>query len=1010
MRCLAFLLGAVLGTTLLAGAVQAQGAAGENVLARVSPLPVVAADGQLSGSAEVGFGEPLAVIDRQGDLLTVKDGTGQQWQVRSADVLVAPNEGLSLWPTVDSSGTGGPRLDLPLWDSALRSRLFLGGKTGQANATAILTLPGQSTLPAAGLPVLAVDRAASSVGVPVTLVQALMPLRLQALDPTASAAARPVVLHVLVDGSDYARDFMMDGLRQLSRGLAAEETGLGAGLQVTRAVVFGNGTVRDEGLVAPSGLRAEWPAGTAAEQADGLAEALAQAVEQMSDAIDPSENATHVLLLLLGPGLSDEAPTQAALARAGERLETLRAAGVDLRAVMLQQATPEPNPLNQTVLAGLAGAAGQGLLGFGEDPLPALAAQLAAVSPESAALAAEGLCRSAAERGLPCLLPTAGAVPTGAAQALAMDTAADWVAVPLWFVADSAPFDLVPDGSDAAKAHPIQEDIRACHALGGQWDITGAGCLPRDTDVAEVQDRLQAVQADLNARIEERDQATTALAEAEAQWQEDRAALEAGQADAEQARDAALAEVAGQQTALEQAKQEYADLEIALGEAHDRGDALEAETTDLTQTLSELTAAKEAVEQEAENDRTAAAASLEEAQAQLASLQEEFAQGQDEISALTQARDDVQARLAEAEAATAEAESRAQQAADRVAALEVEAAEMTAAAEAEKSAAADKIAGLEADLANLQQVADRVAVLEAESAKAAAAAEAEKSVAAAKIAALEAELANLHQVADRVATLQAQVTEAAGAADTSAADQITALQAELARLQQAEATAVTARDDLQTRLAAAEDQVRQAAATNATAESSAAERIAALQSELAELRQTEEARALAAADAAAKEREQMTQDLAAMQAERDALSVQLTEASALSGALAATEAERDALAAEVLRLKEVPLAAAKTTTAESSPETADDAVTTVETAQADPAEEDSLFGAGGGLAQATITAAHPKKRPAKSVAEPAAKIQTAPAALRQVAPSTRAKGLNGCTFQWAGQEGKLICP
>lgn len=959
MRGLDLLLGAALGFSMLVGAVRAESAAGESVLARVSPLPVVGADGQQSGSAEVGFGEALSVISREGDVLTVKDDKGQQWQVRSADVVVAPHEGLSLWPVPDVSGTGGPRLDLPLWDSAFRSRLFLGGKTGQANATAILTLPGQSTLPAAALPVLSVDRAASSVGVPVTLVQALMPLRLQALDPSLAAAARPVVLHVLVDGSDYARDFMMDGLRQLSRELTAGDTGLGAELQVTRAVVFGNGAVRDEGVIAPSGLRAEWPPTTETEQDDGLAQALAQAVEQMSDAIDPSENATHVLLLLLGPGLSDAVSTQAALEKAGNRLEALRAAGVDLRAVMLQQATPEPNPLNQTVLARLAGGAGQGLVGFGEDPLPALAAQLAAVSPESAAQAAEGLCQSAAARGLPCLLPTAGAVPTGAAQALATDALADWVAVPLWFVADSAPFDLVPEGADPASAHAMQEEIRACHALGGQWDVAGAGCLPRDTGMAEVQDRLQALQADLDARVEERDQAMTALTDAEAQWQEARAALEAGQADAEQAKNVALAEVAEQQAKLDQARQDYTDLETAFGEARDRGAALEAESADLQQTLNDLTAAKVAAAQEAENDRTAAAAALAEVQGQLATLQEELAQGQAEASALTTARDDLQTRLAKAEVATAEAETRAQQAVDRVAELEAQAAEMVAAAEAERAAAADQIADLQAELASLRQVADRVAALEA------------------------------------------QVTEGAEGADSSAADRIAALQEELARLQQAEATALAARDDLQTRLDAAEDRARQAAET---AESSAADRIATLQSELADLRQAE--------DAAAKERTQMTQDFAALQAERDALSAQLTEASAKSEILAAVEKERDALAAEVLRLKEGQLAAAKG--AEAARETADSAVAVDATAQgakSDPAAEDSLFGAGGDLAQAATTAtAHPKKRPAKSAAAPAAKPQIAPAAVRQVAPSTRAKGLNGCTFQWAGQEGKLICP
>lgn len=985
------------------GTVLADGAAGESVLARVSPLPVVGADGQQSGSAKVGFGEPLAVLSREGDLLTVEDHDGQQWQVRSADVLVAPHEGLSLWPAPDVSGTGGPRLDLPLWDSALRSRLFLGGKTGQANATAILTLPGQSTLPAAALPVLSVDRAASAVGVPVTLVQALMPLRLQALDPSLAAADRPVVLHVLVDGSDYARDFMMDGLRQLSRELTAEDTGLGIELQVTRAVVFGNGTVRDEGSIAPSGLRAEWPAATETEQDDGLAQALAQAVEQMSDAIDPAQNATHVLLLLLGPGLSDAAPTQAALDAAGARLEALRAAGVDLRAVMLQQATPEPNPLNQTVLARLAGGAAQGLLGFGEDPVPALAAQLAAVSPESAAQAAEGLCREAEAREMPCLLPTAGAVPAGAAQALSADPTADWVAVPLWFVADSAPFDLVPNGTDAAKAHPIQGDLRACYALGGQWDIAGAGCLPRDTDVAEVQDRLQSVQADLSARIEERDQATAALADAEAQWQEDRAALEAGQADAEQARDAAMAEVAGQQAALEKAKQDYADLETALGEAKDAGDALEAETADLKQTLADLTGAKAAADQVAENDRTAAAASLEEVQTQLASLQEDLAQGQDDITALTKARDAAQAQLAEAEAATTEAEGRAQQAADRVAALEADAVEMAAAAETERTAAADKISGLEADLANLQKVAGRVEVLEAEAAKTAAAAEAEKSAAADKIAALEAELTNLHQVADRVATLQAEAAAGAAAADSTAADQIVALQAELARLQQGEATASAARDDLQAQLAAAEDRARQATETGAAAENSAVEKIAALEAELAELRQAD--------DVAAEERAQLTQTLAAMQAERDALSAQLAQAADKSEAMAAIEAERDALAAEAQSLKEAQLAATDAPKADAALENTE---TTAASAEADQKAEDSLFAAASDLAPAATSVAHPKKRPAKtaakSEAEPTATVQVAPAKVRQVAPSTQAKGLNGCTFQWAGQEGKLICP
>ena len=435
---------------LITGLMISAGARAETVLPRLSPLAELDASGAATGAMlHLPFGQPLQVLDRAGDVVTVEDADGTASRVAAGDLVSLPAGQGGLVAVAAPGRESGDRPDLPLWDSAARARLYLQGAAGDSLRPALTETPG-GEFPATGLPVFALETAPTTVGHPVMMAGVWMPVMPEALDPSGTAVPRKVVLHVVVDGSDYARDFTLETLQTLSRSVQQDDT-LTA---FSRQVIYDDGALRDDGQIAAAGLRAEWPEAGGGQGA-GLSAALADALGSVADGITPGDGAAHLVLVLVGPGLTADEAALSRIAAAGQRLADLRTKGADLRGVILMQGSPEPNPANDAVLAQMAGGAATRFVDFGGDVMAGLDGILsAAPAGDAAAVAArrDRLCTLAAERALPCVIAAPGVLPPVAG--------GDWVALPLWFVLDGTALDLVPLGMDPSDARAAQAVIR----------------------------------------------------------------------------------------------------------------------------------------------------------------------------------------------------------------------------------------------------------------------------------------------------------------------------------------------------------------------------------------------------------------------------------------------------------------------------------------------------------------------------------------------------------------------
>jgi hypothetical protein len=1036
---------------LAAGAARA-----ETVLPRIGPLPVLDQSGApLPDRMAIPFGTPLTVIDRRGGVLIVTDDQGRSLRVRETDTFAPPPGQGGLTARATQGREASDRPDLPLWDSAARGRMYLQGAPSDALRPALTERPG-GRFPEAGLPVFALETAPTTVGQPVLMAGAWFPVMPEALDPEGRAAPRRVVLHVLVDGSDYARDFTLDTLRQLSRGLQADAALDGAGF--TRQVYYDTGAVRDEGEVPVSGLRAEWPTKQPKGRGD-LTSGLAAAVATVAEEMTPGDGAAHLVLVLAGPGLSAEPAALDGVTAAGQRLADLRAKGVDLRGVLLLQGTPEPNPANDTVLARLAGGAESRALDFGANLAAAVTGLVAAApAPEDAVAQAarqERLCTLADSRALPCIVARPGALPPAATDG----AAPDWVALPLWFVLDGAALDLVPAGAEPATARAAQDLIRTCHASGQVWNaataLCAAGAAPAATASDEAAEALRdeldsaqaalrdamgardAAEAELAERLAERDAALADLADRSAEWADSKAALEAEVEEVAARLSAAeddLSERADRIAALEEEAEARAE---DLAEATDRAVTAQALADDLQTRLSELEAKAKALAL----DLTARDKALDQAGADLLALRADhddlaaqLAEAQDQAADLTVARDAALAELAAAEDALRQMTGARDTAlADLAAAREalsamtaerdglsaaLDAAKTAAAQAATEAAAARDALQAQLDAAKEEGVAlsDRVATSEAEVQSLTAARDMVQAALDDATARLAAESAARATAETALAGAQADM------ADTTA--KLTAAQAEVATL-------TATRDDLAARLAEQTNRAEDMEAVKGNL--SAAE--AQVRSDFAKASR-ELAEAVAEADRLTKARDEA---LARAEAAEAALTIATAEAKAASEAAAQQHAEletkladRDALAARLATAEAEAVAqgqariaveaAAAESAARLAAAEAEIARLTAEAAQLAMVEDMQAMPADASAprpkprpdpsAPATKVAEMPKPaktaKPAPAAAPKAAKPAPAPEPepVRSVAPSQ----LRGCQFQWVGKEGRLVCP
>jgi chromosome segregation ATPase len=738
---------ATLGASLLCSAAPAQDLA----YPRYSPLPVrdaAASDRTPARTIPFAFGAALRVLEQdQGHAIVVLQD-GSQVRVRLSDLFIPPT------PSHVRPGaafTTQDRARLTFWDSPLRAEGFLrDGPSAQTRP--ILQEIGAGGVPAL-LPVSETIEVPVRADRTVLLAGGLVPMpgeTLALLDDGDAAAARPVTLHMIVDGSDYTRDFSQRQLQDLSRMIEAQVADAAALPQVSLTVLFNSGAVTAPETIAPSGLRRILP--QAETTAGGtLSSALVAALERLRAdiATDPSPDRAHVVLVLLGPGLRADLVDDPAFLAVAEGLRDIPG---DI-GLLLGAVTPEPSDIPARVLSRLGGSAPTGLVAFGANLGSEVADMVRDVTRTRSAPDIATLCGIAQDRGVPCL-SAPDAETLRRLLPVASDTPLDWFAMPLWYVVDG---------------NLLVMERRA--AVAGVAPAPGAEGDAADR-LAAAQARAKELQVDLTRQqiaVQAMEAQVASLRDAQARAEQDRSR-------AAEAADAARAETARTEDMSR----------AALA-------ALEDRAAELNRALADATAVNEGLAGQItmhEADLRAARAALAAAETALDTLRAEVFAVNGRVAALTRDLADAEARALGLETELAEAEAAGLAQAGRAETLNRALAEADAAALAQ----ADRIETLNRALveagadrarvgAELAQAQERAALLEAELAVTTE----ELTLSAADLARRIAQLATQQEEFDtRKVALDAALAEALGAgaqaqADLAARDgQIAALGARIA--------------------------------------------------------------------------------------------------------------------------------------------------------------------------------------------------------------------------------------
>lgn len=649
---------AALGASILCGPnpVSAQDLA----YPRYSPLPVrdaAAQDGTPVHSISLAFGTALQVLEQsQGHAIVVLQD-GSQVRVRLSDLFIPPT------PSHVRFGAAfvtADRARLSFWDSPLRAEGFLrDGPSAQTRP--ILQEIGAGGLPAL-LPVSETIQVPIRADRTVLLAGGLVPMpgeTLALLDDTNAAAARPVTLHVIVDGSEYTRDFSQRQLQDLSRMIEAQAADALALPQVSLTVVFNSGAVTVPEATVPSGLRRILPQVDTTENGT-LSSALVAALDRLQADIvaASSPDRAHVVLVLLGPGLHVDLLDDPAFLSVAEGLRRIPG---DI-GLLLGAVTPEPSDIPARLLSRLGGAFPTRLTVFGANLGFEVADMVREVTRTRSAPDIAALCRIAQDRGVPCL-SAPDAETLRRLLPVVSDTPPDWFAMPLWYVVDGNL--LMMEQRDAVTAVPLRHapEENAADRLA----VAQARADALQIDLTRQQIALQAMEAQV-----------AALREVQARAEQDRnQAAEAASAEMARIEEMSLA-------ALATLEERAAGLDRALADAR----ALNGD-------LASQTVAREA-------DLRAAHAALAAAEIAADTLRTENFAANGRITTLTRDLADAEARALGTEAELAEVRAASIAQADLIETLDralTEAVTDSARVEAELVLAQENTALLEAELA-----------------------------------------------------------------------------------------------------------------------------------------------------------------------------------------------------------------------------------------------------------------------------------------------------------------------
>ena len=606
---------------LIAIGLAAQDAVAQEIaFPRFSPLPFedTAPSATMATAIPLEFGTPLRVIESDAEHVIVLLPDERRARVRRGNLMISSGQAQAVaGPDFAIEGRGR----LSFWDSSLRVQGFL--RDGPSTQTRpLLVEAGTGGMPAF-LPITELAETTTRTGRSVQIAGGLVPMAAETLTLGAAGSSletQPISLHVIVDGSTYARDFSEGRLQELSKRLGGELGEPGESLRVTKTVLLETGDVVGPNEVPLSGLRRLLPqSAESGAAADGLSNALIGALDSLQVELDTDTAAgrASILLILLGPALRGDIVDDPRFLAVSERLKDTEHLGL-----LLGSATPEPSDLPDRVRAGLGAGLPGTVVGFGSDLAQEVAAFSQTLQQRDTLADVTQLCAIAQTLAVPCL---SGSDPESLRRLLSVPDVEmlDWFSVPLWFVVDGGTLALV-EGENlqapAVAAPPlidpeVERLTQVVDAMRAESDIartqlatveaallrqqtTHAESLSKlDQDLAEATHSRDAALAELQALLERSAATPTIAPESEAQARDlSRARRDLGAAQAEVQRLSDSVQVLrDRHTAeIEHAEQSITRLTI---EAQATRDDLARTRSDLSQREQALAKAQEAADQ-----------------------------------------------------------------------------------------------------------------------------------------------------------------------------------------------------------------------------------------------------------------------------------------------------------------------------------------------------------------------------------------------------------------------------
>jgi hypothetical protein len=409
---------------------------------KYSPLPLYAAYPEVDearSQVSVEFGEALPVIELDNNTVLVRHPSHGSVRLKRAD-LVLSNGDQHILP--------GPNFQLKdrarilFWDSELRAQGFLQNGPSPETSPLLKELNISESIPA--LPVLDLYQFSNTLSGEVQMSQSLFPVSdgfLKNLISNEQQEVEKVELHLIVDGSAYARDFAQRRLNAFSRRVATSDNL--QGMTFTRTIILENGEIFGPESIQLSGLRQLFPQVVTSENSNGaLAQGFIKALEGLALRLEDQEFSSNpqIILILLGPAIRKnilDDPEFKAVTRIFQDKVRGNRFGVVIGAI-----TPEPSDVPPLLLSQLGLGVPNSVIGFAEQ----IDHSILNIVDEVSALGlrtdlTDERCVFGQGQSTLCLgsqdMEAAGHVIS------VPDVAAlEWIAVPLWHIVDGTTFVL----------------------------------------------------------------------------------------------------------------------------------------------------------------------------------------------------------------------------------------------------------------------------------------------------------------------------------------------------------------------------------------------------------------------------------------------------------------------------------------------------------------------------------------------------------------------------------------